>query len=298
LQHGATVCGLDRRFWKQPSHFKHQVEFLQNDLTDPEATVETLRQTSPDAIIHLAAMAQVAASFHSPRDFMVTNVLSSMNLFEAASRLGFSGPLVNVCSGDEYGMVNPDELPIRESTLLRPVTPYAVSKAAQDLLGYQYGCTHNLKIITTRAFNHTGPRQLDGFVISSFAKQIALIEKHLAEPQLQVGNLNPKRDFSDVRDIVEGYWLALEKGVPGEIYNLSSGQAYGIGQLLEMLTSLSSITINVRVDPSRVRRMDVPLIIGDSTKFRKATQWYQKYSIETTLRDTLEYWRVAVYDRE
>ena len=188
-------------------------------------------------------------------------------------------------------MVMPDELPIRETNPLRPLSPYAVSKVAQDLLGYQYWMSWKLDCVRTRGFNHEGPRRGPVFVASDFAKQIADIEKKRKPPVISVGNLEARRDFTDVRDMVRAYWLALEKCEPGEAYNIATGTAWTIRKVLDHLLSLTKERIEVKQDPARLRPSDVPVLIGDNTKFVKATGWKPTIPFEQTLRDMLDYWR-------
>ena len=188
-------------------------------------------------------------------------------------------------------MVFPDELPIRETNPLRPLSPYAVSTVGQDYLGYQYWMSWQLDCVRTRGFNHEGPRRGPVFVSSDFAKQIADIEKGRKKPFISVGNLEARRDFTDVRDMVRAYWLALEKCEPGEVYNICSGKAWTIRAVLDHLLSLTKAKIEVKQDPARLRPSDVPILLGDASKFRKATGWEPTIPFEQTLGDMLEYWR-------
>ena len=191
-------------------------------------------------------------------------------------------------------MVYPDEVPIKETNPLRPLSPYAVSKVAQDLMGYQYFQSYGIKAIRTRAFNHTGPRRGHVFVTSNFAKQIAEIEAGKKEPIISVGNLDAKRDFTDVRDTVRAYWLAAEKGEPGEVYNIASNRTITIQALLDNLLALSDKKIDVRQDPDRMRPSDVEILWGDASKLEKATGWKPEIPFEKTLEDTLNWWRERV----
>ena len=184
-----------------------------------------------------------------------------------------------------------NEMPIKETNPLRPLSPYAVSKVGQDFLGYQYCKSYGLNIIRTRAFNHTGPRRREPFVCSSFCRQIAEIEKGKKDPVIYVGNLETIRDFTDVRDIVEAYWLAVEKCTPGEVYNISSQKGYRIKDILDILLGKTKINIEIKVDPQRLRPSDVPVLIGDSEKFRQKTSWQPKIDFEQTLEDLLSFWR-------
>jgi GDP-4-dehydro-6-deoxy-D-mannose reductase len=188
-------------------------------------------------------------------------------------------------------MVFENELPIRETNPLRPLSPYAVSKVAQDMLGYQYWMSWKVDAVRTRGFNHEGPRRGPVFVASDFAKQVADIEKGRRAPVLHVGNLEARRDFTDVRDMVKAYVLALEKGAPGEVYNICSGKAYAIQEVLDMLLGMTKARIDVRQDPARLRPSDVPVLLGDYSRFHAATGWTPTIPFEQTLADMLEYWR-------
>jgi len=197
-----------------------------------------------------------------------------------------------VGSSEEYGHVEDDELPIKETNPLRPLSPYAVSKVGQDLMGYQYWKSYGMLIIRSRAFNHEGPRRGDVFVTSNFARQVAEIEAGLRDPVILVGDLTPRRDYSDVRDIVRGYWTLLERGEPGEVYNLCSGRSWSIQQVLDFLLEQSRVRdIKVQTDPSRLRPSDVMVLEGDPSKVEKATGWKVEIPFERTLKDLLAYWR-------
>ena len=215
-----------------------------------------------------------------------------MNLLEAVRSHCKPAPrFLVIGSSEEYGLVRPDELPIRESNPLRPLSPYAVSKVTQDLMGYQYFMSYGLPIVRARAFNHEGPRRGDVFVASSFARQIAEIEAGRREPILHVGNLEAKRDYTDVRDIVRGYWRLLEDGVPGEVYNLCSGRAWPIRAVLELLLGDAKTRPVIKEDPSRLRPTEVPVLVGDGTKIREAVGWAPSIPFEKTLTDLLAFWR-------
>ena len=261
------------------------------DLRDATSTFDTVAKVKPDWIFHLAAQSFVPTSWVAPTESLTTNILAQVNIFEAVRRLGLGTRIQLACSSEEYGMVLPDETPIRETNPLRPLSPYAVSKVAQDLLGYQYWMSWKVDSVRTRGFNHEGPRRGPVFVASDFAKQIADIEKGKKAPVLNVGNLDAKRDFTDVRDMVRGYVLALEKGEPGEVYNLCRGRCWTIRETLDMLLALTKVKIEVKQDPARLRPSDVPILLGDNSKFVAATGWQPTIPFEQTLRDMLEYWR-------
>jgi GDP-4-dehydro-6-deoxy-D-mannose reductase len=287
------IYGIQR--WRSRTenieHFMDRITLLECDLRDASSTRDTLEKVRPDWIFHLAAQSFVPTSWTAPSESLTTNILGQVNLFEAVRRVKLPCRIQLACSSEEYGMVYPDEVPIRETNPLRPLSPYAVSKVAQDLLGYQYWMSWKVDSVRTRGFNHEGPRRGPVFVASDFAKQIADIERGAKPPVLHVGNLEAKRDFTDVRDMVRGYWLALEKGESGEVYNLCRGQAWSIREVLDLLLGMTKQKIEVKQDPARLRPSDVPILLGDNSKFVKATGWKLTIPFEQTLRDMLEYWR-------
>jgi GDP-4-dehydro-6-deoxy-D-mannose reductase len=259
------------------------------------STHHLIEASRPDVVIHLAAQSFVGASWQAPAETFITNTVSQVNLLEAIRAQGVKPRFLVIGTSEEYGFVQEDELPITEANPLRPLSPYAVSKVAQDLMGYQYFKSYGMHIVRSRAFNHEGPRRGDVFVTSNFARQIAEIERGLREPVIAVGNLKTRRDYTDVRDIVRGYWLLLEKGEPGEVYNLCSGRAWLIQDILDFLLGEARVDgITVREDRARLRPSDVPVLLGDATKARKAVGWELRIPFEQTLRDVLAYWRDRV----
>ena len=275
-------------------HLADRVRLVECDMRDASSVKRVVGDVRPDRIFHLAAQSHVPTSWNSPAETITTNIIGQLNIFEAMRETG-SEALVQVAgSSEEYGMVYPEETPITEDNQLRPLSPYAVSKVGQDTLGYQYFMSYGLKVVRTRAFNHTGPRRGDVFVTSNFAKQIASIEAGTQEPVIEVGDLSPERDFTDVRDIVRGYWLSLEHCTPGEVYNIASGKAWKIQEILDLLLGLSDQQIEVREDAARLRPSDVPLLVGDYSRFREATGWEPKIPFEQTAADLLDYWRERV----
>jgi GDP-4-dehydro-6-deoxy-D-mannose reductase len=275
-------------------HIDKMLNLVDCDLRDGVAVRHCLSEVKPDYIFHLAAQSFVPTSWKAPVETMVTNIEGEINMFEAMRELKIPARIQLACSSEEYGMVYEDEVPIKETNQLRPLSPYGVSKVAQDLLGYQYHESYGLFVVRTRAFNHTGPRRGDVFVSSNFAKQIALIEKGLKEPVIDVGNLEARRDFTDVRDIVKGYWLALEKGEPGEVYNLGTGKDITIRGMLDKLLALTDLEIEVRKDRERMRPSDVMVLRADITKFTERTGWEPTIPLDKTLEDLLNYWRERV----
>ncbi len=271
-----------------------QVDLVECDLRDATSVKNLIARVRPDKIFHLAAQSFVPSSWNAPAESLATNVLGQLNIFEAVRELDIDPWVQIACSSEEYGLVHEDELPIKETNPLRPLSPYAVSKVGQDYLAYQYFKSFGLKTVRTRGFNHDGPRRGDVFVSSNFAKQLVEVEKGKKAPVIHVGNLAARRDFSDVRDIVHGYWLSVECCEPGEVYNICSGKAYSIQEVLDRLIELSGVKVEVQQDPTRLRPSDVPVLLGDNTKFRKATKWEPKIPYDRTLSDMLDYWRERV----
>jgi len=272
-------------------HFIDKVEFYECDLRDASSIRDVIEELKPTMIFHLAAQSFVPTSWSAPAESLETNIIGELNLFEAVRRTGVDSLIQIAGSSEEYGAVKEDEVPIKETNPLRPLSPYGVSKVGQDMLAYQYFKSYGMKVIRTRGFNHTGPRRPNVFVCSDFAKQVVDIEKGVKEPIIKVGNLEAVRDFTDVRDMVRGYWLALSTGTPGEVYNISSGVGWRIGDILSTLISLANVSVDVVVDKHKLRPSDVPRLIGDSTKFRSATGWQPEISFEKTLEDILNFWR-------
>lgn len=296
LAEGARVYGTLR--WRSRSenidHIKDKLALEDCDVRDASNVYEVVKTVKPDWIFHLAAQSFVPTSWKSPAETLITNIVGALNVLEAVRKLALDCRVHIAGSSEEYGLVLPHQTPITEDNPLYPLSPYGVSKVAQDLLGFQYYHSYQLKIVRTRAFNHTGPRRGEVFVTSNFAKQIVEVEKGIRPPVIKVGNLEAKRDFTDVRDIVKAYWLALEKGVPGEVYVLASGTALSIREVLEKLLKLSQVKVKIEVDPERMRPSDVPLLVGDSSRFRKQTGWKPGIPLDKTLQDLLDYWRARI----
>jgi len=272
-------------------HLGNRVQLLECELRDYNAVHRALEKSRPDFIFHLAAQSFVPSSWVAPSDTLSANIVGQANVFEAVRALGLDPAIQIACSSEQYGLVHPHETPIKETNPLRPLSPYAVSKVAQDFLGYQYFQSYGLKVIRTRGFNHTGPRRGQVFVTSNFCSQVAAIENGFQEPVIRVGNLEAIRDFTDVRDMVRAYWLAVTKATPGEVYNIASGEGIHIREMLDKILAQSKVDVKVEVDPERLRPSDVEILIGDSSKFRGDTGWEPKIPFDQTLTDLLEYWR-------
>lgn len=275
-------------------HILPRIVLYPADLSDYDRVRELCARIRPDYIFHLAAQASVERAWLNPAETLVNNITAQLNLLRAVVELGLGPKVLIVGSADEYGAVRAEDLPIDEETPLRPINPYAVSKIAQDYLGYQYYLSHGLHVVRVRPFGHIGPRQGPGFVVADFARQIARIEAGLQEPVMRVGNLSAQRDLTDVRDMVRGYYLALAKGKAGEVYNLGSERAYAIGDILDRLLQMSRVPVRVETDASRLRPSDIPILLCDSRRFREDTGWRPERDISDTLREVLDYWRGRV----
>ena len=266
------------------------------DFREPRAALDLIYQSQPDFVFHLAAQAFVPQSWADPWDTYETNLRSQINLFEALLKRGGTTCVLVIGSNEEYGKIDIDQLPLREDSPLRPDSPYGVSKIAQDFIGLQYYLSYQLPVVRVRPFNHIGPRQSGRFVASTFAKQIASIEAGFAPPVIKVGNLAAQRDFTDVRDMARAYRLAVERGEPGEVYNIGSGTPRTIQSLLDTLLYFSAETIRVEADPDRLRPSDTPISYCDAGKFTARTGWAPAIPFEQTLRDVLDDWRTRVRD--
>ena len=256
------------------------------DLRDEAGALDFIREVRPDVIYHLAAQAFVPRSFEDPWETLQNNIRAQLNVLSACLSLGIQPRIVIVSSGEIYGAVSPTELPITENAALRPNSPYSVSKAAQDLLGYQYYLSHSLPILRARPFNHFGPGQNRRFMAADFARQVARMEMG-AKPILRVGNLETRRDFTDVRDIVRAYVSLAESGEAGAAYNIASGHSHSADDVARSLQELTSVRFRVEVQAERLRPSDSPEIVGDASRLRAATGWQPQIPFTQTLRDIL-----------
>jgi GDP-4-dehydro-6-deoxy-D-mannose reductase len=295
LKQGVEVYGTLR--WRSPTinidAIKSQIHLVEADVRDGLSLEIALQEAKPEYIFHLASQSFVPMSWRAPADTMETNAIGTVHLFEAVKRLGLDTKVQVAGSSEEYGMVYPNELPITENNPLRPLSPYGVSKVAEDRLAYQYYQSFGIKTVITRAFNHTGNRRGSVFMTSDFAKQIAEIENG-KEPIIYVGNLTAQRDFSDVRDVVRAYWLALQKCRYGEVYNICSGKSWTVKEVLDILLSMSHKKVEVKQDEARMRPSDVQVLLGDCSKFKNETGWQPEIPFQKTLEDLLNYWRERV----
>jgi GDP-4-dehydro-6-deoxy-D-mannose reductase len=266
---------------------------LSLDVRDGAALRGAVAEARPDAIYHLAALSHVGESWAAPEETFLVNALGTLHVIEAARSLTTGPRVLLVCSAEVYGVVQPDQLPLTEDTPLRPVTPYAVSKVAAEYLGIQAHLAHGLPVIRARAFNHVGPGQAATFVVSSLARQIALAERD-GGSELRVGNLTPRRDFTDVRDVARAYRLLIDRGEPGEVYNVCSGQDVAIEELARRMLVRAGLDLKVTIDTELVRPVEIPVLRGDPRRLHAATGWAPQIGLDETLESVVDYWRLEL----
>ncbi len=264
------------------------------DIMDKEAVAALLFDIRPDYIFHLAAQSSVGLAWKNPGLTVDVNIKGSLNVMDAIRELYYKPRVLLIGSGEEYGHIQPGETPIVESNLLRPGNIYAATKACQNMIGSIYSKAYDMELMMVRAFNHIGPAQAPMFVVSDFCKQVAEIEKGLREPLMKVGNLAAMRDFTDVRDVVKAYVKLITMGKNGETYNVGSGNARTIQDILDLIISKSNVEIKVEIDPNKLRPVDVPIIEADITKINTLTGWKPQIPLEQTIQETLDYWRSHV----
>ncbi len=299
--HLLTIPGLEihafKRWRSDPrpiAHLRGRVTIHEGDIEDPFAVDRAVAAARPDRVFHLAAQSYPSASWDAPIHTMRANVEGTINLLEAVRRHVPHARVHIAGTSAQYGVVRPDEVPIREDRPMRPGSPYGVSKVAAELTGLQYHDNFGLHVVVTRSFNHVGPRQGDRCSIQTFCQQAAAIEAGLQEPTLFVGNLEPRRDFTHTRDVARALWLLIERGQPGEVYNLCSGTATRIGDIVQMVIERARIPIEVRVDPARLRPSDEPILLGDNSKLRAATGWEPTITVPEIVDELLGYWRERI----
>lgn len=272
-------------------HLRGRLTFHEGDIEDPFSIARAIAEAAPDRIYHLAAQSYPSASWDAPVSTFRTNAEGTIHLLEAVRQHCPQAQVHIAGTSAEYGWVKPEETPIKESHPLRPLSPYGVSKVAAELTGLQYHHNYGLHVIITRSFNHVGPHQGDRTAIQTFCQQMALIEAGRQEPVLWVGNLEARRDFTHTADVSRALWLLLERGKPGEVYNLCSGVATRIGDIVEMVRAQGRVPVEVCVDPARLRPADEPVLTGDSTKLREATGWEPQITMDQIVAELLAWWR-------
>lgn len=303
LEKNVDIYGLKRWNLSNMRNIAHlldndRITLLDCDITDPIGVRKIIEQIKPDKIFHFAAESFVSVSWDHPSHYMDVNFKGTVNFLDAIRQVGINPRFHIAGSGEEYGEIYKDELPINDKTVLRPMNPYAVTKIAQDLIGFVYYKSYDLNVIRTRAFNHEGPRRDKVFGIPWYAYQIARIEAGKQEPIVRVGHVEDKRNFTHIRDMVEAYWLAMEHCNPGELYLIGSEEPEHIHTFhdaLNMLIEMSEVNdIKIKTDPKYVRPTAVPRLIGDTSQFRELTGWKPKIKFKKILEDTLEYWRCFI----
>jgi GDP-4-dehydro-6-deoxy-D-mannose reductase len=290
-ERGDEVYGTFRHASEDRSWAPRSVCFQEIDLRQRDAVFELVRSVRPDIIQHLAAQSSVALSWQDPIGTLTDNAVMQRHLVDAALELSPRARVVVVGSCDEYGAVSEEENPVTESQELRPLNPYALSKVVQDLMGYEYFAVRHLPVIRVRPFLQLGPRRGAQFVAGSFACQVAEIEAGMREPVIEVGNIDLRRDFTDVRDMASAYLLIAERGTPGEVYNIASGTAHTLRDMLGVMLRAAGLQAEIRQDDSLWREGEPSLLIGDSSRLRRVTGWVPAVSFEQSAIDTLTYWR-------
>jgi len=293
------ILGVDKSFknLNSNSSFK-DIEVWEADLTDKDSVFDIIKKFKPQQIYHLAAQSSVSYSWENPVETFRINVFGGINVLEGLRLFCPGCRILVVCTAEEYGEIDVGGKAIEENFEIYPQNPYAISKSALDFFTSVYHNAYQLAVFISRSFNHIGPGQSERFVCSDFARQIAMIEKGLQEPVINVGNLKAQRDFLDVRDAVSAYHCIVNKGKEGQIYNVCSGKKYKISDLLDMLISLSTRSdIKVDIDKSKFRAIDVGITYGSNSKLRAHTGWKSRYSIKRSLKDTIDYWRENVGPR-
>lgn len=285
--------GMEAYATKLPHESLENIDALVYDLDimDKDAVTALLFEVRPDYIFHLAAQSSVGLAWKKPGLTVDVNIKGSVNVMDAVRELFYKPRVLLIGSGEEYGHIEPGETPIRETNLLRPGNIYAATKACQNMIGNIYSRAYDMQLMMVRAFNHIGPGQASMFVVSDFCRQVAEIELGMREPVMKVGNLAAKRDFTDVRDVVKAYVKLVALGEAGETYNVGSGHARAIQDILDLIISKSQAKIQVEIDPNKLRPVDVPIIEADIAKINRLTGWKPQIPLEQTIQETLDYWR-------
>ena len=286
------IYGISRNIPEELMLKHPHVNYERLNLLDHSSVFQFLKKNTPDYIIHLAAESSVGLSWKGPINVLNNNIISQINMFEAIRELElYDTKILIACSSEEYGLINESDLPINENCSFNPLSAYAVSKISQDMSAYQYYKSYNMNILRARCFNLIGPGQATNYALSSFAKQIADIEKGQRENIIYVGNLDVVRDYTDVRSAMDAYYKILTKSEKGSVYNICSGKGYQLKDLLNYLISLSDTNIEIKTDSLRLRPSDLPIMTGDNTKIKNELEWEPKIDIYQSINDLLDYWR-------
>lgn len=292
---GVEVHGLSRRSqWPAGlSHLAATISLHSADLLDDDSVAGVLRAVRPSHILHLAGYAQTGQSFQDPDAAWQGNLIATQALYRAVEEWGGRPRIVYVSSGQVYGKADPPGTSADENAALKPVSPYAASKAAADLLSYQVTCHPGLDVVRARPFNHCGPRQSADFAVAHFARQIAAISSGTTDPTLETGDLTACRDLTDVRDVIDAYWLLLQGGRTGEVYNIGTGTSVSMESVVRMLGDLAKTQFEIRRASRRMRPADPGVTLCDAAKLKRELNWSPRFAIQETLASLLEYWRTA-----
>jgi len=292
LDHGYNVAGAlyPGESTANIKGIKKELTLVKLDILKPEKCINIISKIKPDYIFHLAAMASVGKSFSMERMTYRVNVEGTLNILQVAKDQKKPPRVVFVSSSDSYGIIKPKSATVTEDFPLKPISPYGISKTSAEWLCHYYYRQYGLPVMTSRSFNHCGPRQAESFVVPDFARQVAEIELGIKKPTMSVGDLSAKRDLSDVRDIVQGYRLMAEKGKPGRVYQLCSGQATAISTVLKILTGFSSKKIKVNIDKNRFRKNDIPVLRGSNRRAVQELGFNTRYKLKESLKNTYEFW--------
>lgn len=292
------IHGIVHRHEHRIQHLLPHLHLHRGDLRNALWVSETIQAIQPAVTFHLAAWSDVGGSWQQPWTTYELNIQCQLHLLEALRRWAPDCRTLVVTSNEVYGLVQAADLPIDEGTPFRPNNPYGVSKITQDMMALQYWNSHRLPTIRARSFNHIGPNQADDFVASAFARQIVEIEAGLRASTVAVGNLEAERDFTDVRDVVRAYWLLIERGEAGGVYNIGSGRRYPVRFLLDTLIDLATTAVQIELDPTRLRPSDVPASVCNNHQLVAATGWQPEIDLRTSLLDLLNYWRRQLHHRK
>ncbi len=276
------------------AHLRNSVTLHQADVSDSRRVEALFQELQPDRVLHIAGQAFVPAALKNPMETFQANLFGGLSILEAARKqrvtTGKSPAVLIVSSGEVYGNIDPQNLPLTEDTPLRPTNPYAASKASIDLIAQQYARHFGVNVIIVRPFNHAGPGQSPSFVISDFAKQFAEIASGKRNPIIHVGNISVSRDFTDVRDVVNAYWMLLDQAPENFIFNVASGRAVEIKHILELLKEISGCEVEIVQEQQRIRGYDVPVVVASYDRLQKATGWSPQIPLRQTLQDAYNYW--------
>ncbi|BBM41660.1 GDP-6-deoxy-D-mannose reductase [Leptotrichia shahii] len=285
----SLLCDIIATNLEREMIYQNNIILKKLDILDYNSVFSLINENKPEYIFHLAAQSSVSLAWKKPELTADININGSLNILEAVKNINYNPKILMIGSGEEYGYI--EKVPIVEETPLKPGNIYAVTKACQNMISKVYCKAYDMKVIMVRSFNHIGPNQSSTFVISDFCKQVAEIEKGVRSPILKVGNLNAKRDFLDVRDVVRAYTKLIQFGKSGETYNVGRGQSIKISEVLNIILKNSNKEINVEIDKNKLRPLDVPIIEPSINKIYTATGWKPEISLEESIKDILTYWR-------